>query len=70
VLECLIPRRGVHAAAPDSSASEATSIQLEFKYLAYLTNDEALYHLADHSMDAIATARKSLPRGARHDWGS
>lgn len=50
-------------AAPDSSTSEATSIQMEFKYLAYLTDDPDLYRLADKSMHAIEHARHQLPAG-------
>jgi len=47
--------------APDSSVSEATSIQLEFKYLAHVSKDESLYRLAEHSMRAVDRARAKLP---------
>jgi len=47
--------------APESSISEATSIQLEFKYLAHASKDESLYRLAEHSMRAVDAARAELP---------
>lgn len=49
--------------APDSSVSEATSIQLEFKSLAHALDDEALYRLAERSMRAVDRARSDLPPG-------
>jgi mannosyl-oligosaccharide alpha-1,2-mannosidase len=49
------------ASAPESSISEATSIQLEFKYLAHASKDESLYRLAEHSMRAVDAARAELP---------
>ena len=49
--------------APDSSASEATSIQLEFKYLAYLLNDKELYRKAQESTEAFEQSRQSLGWG-------
>jgi hypothetical protein len=54
---------GCACAASESSLSEATSIQLEYKYLAYLSGDEELYNLADHSMEAIDRATNRLPAG-------
>ena len=53
-------------AAQDSSVSEATSIQLEFKSLAHALDDEVLYRLAERSMRAVDRARSDLPPGGAY----
>lgn len=44
----------------DSSLAEATSVQLEFKYLAHVTGDEQLAVMANEAMDAVLAARTHL----------
>lgn len=60
---CLYLTPSNNTTAPDSSVSEATSIQLEFKSLAHALGDEGLFRLAERSMRAVDRARSDLPPG-------
>ncbi|CAO1629481.1 unnamed protein product [Parajaminaea phylloscopi] len=42
-----------------SSLAEATTVQLEFKYLSFLTDDASLWRMAERPMQVVRTATKS-----------
>lgn len=63
------PNQQQNITAQDSSVSEATSIQLEFKSLAHALDDEVLYRLAERSMRAVDRARSDLPPGGAYEYG-
>jgi len=60
-------RTGIaEAVARDSSLSEATSIQLEFKYLSNVTGEARYASEADEAMEAVFRASKTLQSEVRH----